>query len=304
MVQEDVMRREWQRLGVIAFAALVSTACVVNLTGDGVVVHDERRFTVAGDADVELKTYDGSIRVQSWDRDEVRVEIEKRGSTVEEAERLEVRVTQDGSRIRVEAPRPPRERGVFRIGSFASPSVSLRVSVPPTLSLQAETGDGSITARRVMGRIELRSGDGSVRAEDVGGDLAVNTGDGSITIVDANGRVDLRTGDGRVDVQGRLEGLRVTTGDGSVRIGADPGSSVTEDWDVTTGDGSISLQVPTGFDADIEADSGDGIVRAEGSLPSSVRGGGNGGSLRGRLGDGGRRVRLRSGDGSIRIVSR
>lgn len=290
--------------GLVACVAATSTACVVNLGDESVVVRDERRFTVTGDADVALTTFDGPIRVQSWDRDEVLVEIEKRGPTRQEAERLEVRATQDGNRIRVEAPRGEGQRSLFRVGSFASPSVSLTLSVPRRLSLRAETGDGSITAQRLTGRLELRSGDGSVRGDDIEGDLRVNTGDGSVTVVDVRGRADLGSGDGSIDVRGRLDALRVDTGDGSVDVEAEPGSVMTEDWTITTGDGSITLRVAEGFSAEIDAESGDGTVRADGATLTADRGGEEGQWLRGRLGSGGRRIRLRSGDGSIRILSR
>jgi len=204
----------------------------------------------------------------------------------------------------VDARGPRVAREGFRIGNFSSPSVSLIVSVPRNLTLRAETGDGSIAVERLTGRIELRSGDGSVRGEEIAGDLTVNTGDGSVSLVGASGRAVLDTGDGSIDARGRFDRLQVSTGDGSVSVEADQGSVMTEDWNVTTGDGSIAFRVPPGFNAEIDADSGDGTVRAEGGALATTRGDGDHESMRGRLGTGGRTVRLRSGDGSIRLVSR
>lgn len=293
-------------LGVAALAAVMSTACVVNLDGQGVVVREEKRFNVTGDLDLDLATFDGAIRVRSWDRNEVLVEIEKRAESQPEAEALEVRTTQEGNRIRIDARSPRVEREGIHIGNFTEPSVSLIVSVPQKLSLRAETGDGSIAVERLSGRIELRSGDGSVRAEEIAGSLTVNTGDGSVSLVNASGRAVLDTGDGSIDARGRFDGLQVSTGDGSVSVEADEGSVMSEDWNVTTGDGSIAFRVPPGFNAEVDADSGDGTVRAEGAtgLTTTRSEDEDHESMRGRLGTGGRTVRLRSGDGSIRLIAR
>jgi hypothetical protein len=298
---EELMAQHVRILGVATCVALASTACVINVNDESVVVREERRFAVSGDPDLALNTFDGSIRVQAWDRNEVLVEIERRGATREEAESIQIRATQDGNRIQVEVPRIERD-GVIHVGNFTSPSASLLVSVPRRVSLRAETGDGSITAQRIAGRIELRSGDGSIRSEDVEGDVSVNTGDGSVAVVGANGRVDLTSGDGSITVRGRLDGVRVSTGDGSVDVEAETGSAMSDDWTVTTGDGSITLRFPEGFDAELDAESGDGTVSAAGSafrgeLDDDRQ------KLRGRLGNGGRNLRLRSGDGPIRVIA-
>ena len=54
------------------------TACEVNLNSEGIVSRETKTFKVTGVPDVHLETFDGSIEVHSWDRNEVEVEIEKR----------------------------------------------------------------------------------------------------------------------------------------------------------------------------------------------------------------------------------
>jgi hypothetical protein len=75
-----------------------------------------------------------------------------------------------------------------------------------------------------------------------------------------------------------------------------------EDWDITTGDGGVTLYLPKGFNAQVDAHTGDGSIRNEleiagGDSPRNERQR----TLRGRLGDGGRSLRIRTGDGSIRL---
>jgi len=63
----------------------------------------------------------------------------------------------------------------------------------------------------------------------------------------AEGRLTLDTGDGGVNVTGNLSGLRFHTGDGSIVYRAQPGTTMSEDWDITTGDGGVSLYLPAEF---------------------------------------------------------
>jgi hypothetical protein len=290
---------------LIAVLAIAASGCVINLDADQVVVREEKQFKVGPGAEVTLDTFDGSVQVQAWNQSEVRVEIEKRGPDREIAAALEVRASQDGNRIRVEAPAPKVAREFIGIGNYSGPSVSFIVRLPSNVKLTAITRDGSIAVDDVNGSVNLRSGDGSIRASGVTGDLTAHTDDGSVSLARVNGRVALETGDGSVRVQGRFEDLQVKTGDGSIIIEADEGSAMKDDWDISTGDGSISLQVPRAFNAEVDASSEDGRVRSDiDGLTASNDDDDDRGTLRGRIGSGGHKVTLRSGDGSITVLNR
>lgn len=287
-----------------AVLAMGSAACSIDVSGESIVSKEERRFSVSGPADVSLRTFDGSIQLKSWDRNEVLIEIERRGPDKQTAEALVVTTTQEGNRVVVDAPGPRDRDHVIHFGSWQSPSVSLIVTAPRKVSIEARTGDGSITADDLDGTIALHSGDGSIRTRRVEGTLRARTGDGSIAIADASGRVEADSGDGSIEIAGRLEGLDVRTGDGSVRLEAFDGSALKNDWSVNTGDGSITVRLPRNLDADLDAHTGDGGVHADGLTVTAERidnSDENRDSLRGQLGKGGRTLRLRSGDGSINI---
>lgn len=290
-------------LSVLSVAA---SACSVDVRGEGVVKREDKRFVVSGAAELNLRTFDGSIQLKSWDKNEVLVEIERRGPDEQSTEALVVNATQDGNRIVVEAPPPRDSRDGIHIGSFTSPSVSLIVTAPRKITVNARTGDGSITADDLSGTVELNSGDGSIRTRRVEGDLRVRTGDGSISVTDAAGRVAADSGDGSVELSGRFDALDVRTGDGSVRLDVLDGSALKTNWSVNTGDGSISVRLPRNLDAELDAHTGDGGVHADGLAVSAERepdsrGRENRDSLRAQIGKGGRTLRLNSGDGSINI---
>lgn len=300
--------------GGVLLAGVLAAGCTVTVDSQSQIVREEKRFTVSGVADLRLTTFDGSIQIQSWDKPDIVVEVEKRGSTRESVDALQIVSDQNGSTIEFEVKRP-RSETFTGIGLHRSASARLIVSVPRKTNVRARSGDGSISVEGLTGTLDVRTGDGSVTARDVAGDLKLSTGDGSITVDGAEGNLDLNTGDGGVNVTGKLGVVRVHTGDGSVVYRAENGSVATDGWEITTGDGSVTVYLPREFSAELDAYTGDGGIRNDlavdagseaiersdseqrerRSRESSRR------TLRGRIGAGGPPLRIRTGDGAIRL---
>ena len=292
------IRVEWPRG---AFLALGIAGCMIDAHEGSVVQKEEKRFTIDGTPQLNLRTFDGSIDVRSGDQNEVRVEILRRGPDAKTAAELVVNITQDGNTIVVEAPNVHKGDGGVHLGFWNRGSVSLVVTTPKKVSLDARSGDGSIKTEGLTGSLVLNTGDGAITVRGIDGQIKAHTGDGSIRIDDAIGSVDADTGDGAIDLTGRLESVALKTGDGSIRVRIQSGSVPATDWSIATGDGSIDLSLPDTLNADIDAQTHDGRVRADGlsNVTTSDRHDRDRRSVRGRLGAGGRTVRVRSGDGSI-----
>lgn len=292
------------RAGTVVLAGAVAAGCVVSVDSQSQIVREEKRFSLDGTPELHLKTFDGAIQIQSWDKAEVFVEIEKRAATRELVDQLTIEATQQSNRIDLEVKRP-RTESFSGFGFNQGSSAKLIVSVPRRVDVVALTGDGSIHIQRLNGRLDLRTGDGSIRVEDAEGDLILNTGDGSVTVDRAEGRLNIDTGDGGVNVSGRLSAVRMHTGDGSIVYRVDDGATMSDDWDIGTGDGSVALYLPASFGAELDAHTGDGAIRNDLSIASSTTTDeSDKRTLRGRLGDGGRRLRIRTGDGAISLKVR
>jgi DUF4097 and DUF4098 domain-containing protein YvlB len=283
---------------------VASVACSIDVRGNEASTREEKRFTVSATDPVDLKieTFDGAIAIRSWDRNEVLVEIERRGPDQAAAEALVVNQMQEGNRISIEAPSPRTQRNVITVGSWQSQSVNFTVTAPRRVMLQARTGDGSVEAHDLQGTIDVNSGDGRIIASNLEGDVKIHTGDGTIDIDRAAGRVDADSGDGSIEIDGRLDVLTVRTGDGPVRVTAADGSTMKSDWRITTGDGRISLRLPDGFNAAVDASTGDGSVRVEGISKAARDGDEDRSRVVGQLGSGGATLMLRSGDGSVDVT--
>jgi hypothetical protein len=111
----------------------------------------------------------------------------------------------------------------------------------------------------------------------------------------------VHTGDGSIFASGRLATLRAETGDGSISLNAVPGSAMADAWDVSTGDGGVVVGVPEGFGAEVDASTGEGVIRVDGALGASAAPQGERRTLRATIGGGGPVLRIRTNDGTITI---
>ncbi|MEW5982704.1 MAG: DUF4097 family beta strand repeat-containing protein [Acidobacteriota bacterium] len=298
----------------VLLGAMLS-ACDITIGAAEVTLKEEKRFTVAGQASLDLSTFDGSIQVRGWDRNEVLVEVVKHGRDQAIVDQIAVSATQKNGTITIEVSRPAIAEAVTW---GTSPSASLVVTAPIQSALVARSGDGSITLTRLAGKVELRTDDGSIRITEVKGDLMARTGDGSVRAEDFEGSADIETGDGSVSLEGIVRRLRLDTRDGSVQLRVREGSVMESDWSVTTGDGGMRIELPEGFSANLDATTGDGRIviddlrggrpeRAEeerATRSDEERSERARRSARIALGAGGRSLTLRSGDGTITVRRR
>jgi hypothetical protein len=266
---------------VLPAIVCVTSGCVDIAAGEARYVDTvEKRFTVTAPPVVRVSTFDGSVQVSTWDRQEVLVVIERHALDKAAADRMLVTAGQDGDTISVDV-REQRD-GAFHL-DFGSFSARVTITVPPRTRLEASTGDGRVAVR------------------DLEGDLNVRTGDGSIHLEHVTGAVDASSGDGSIDVDGAISRLRARSGDGRVRIHA-VGRGPSADWNVTTGDGSVLLEVDEEFGAELDAATGDGRVNVQGlTFDDESDSRHRRSTARGRIGNGGGRVTIRTGDGSITV---
>ena len=298
-------------LSLVAAATLLA-GCEVNLNTEGLSAREVKTFKITGQPEVVLDTFDGAIELHSWDRNEIEVEVEKRAMEQSLLDEIKVDAQQQGDKITIKVTGPRSDRHGVTIGVNISPTARLRVAVPRNANITAMSGDGSIRAEAIEGKIVLRTTDGSVTGTRLGGDVQIRSGDGSIRIDNATGKLDLETDDGSVTVEARPSVLHLKTGDGSVRVTLGAETVMTDNWDITTSDGNVSVTLPGLFNAELDAETSDGTVRTNHPLLDGDRDERREGedrddrrerrrTLRSKIGDGGKALKIRSGDGTIRI---
>jgi Putative adhesin len=298
---------------VLLVSTTLLAGCEVNLNTEGLSAREVKTFKVTGQAELALDTFDGAIELHSWDKNEIEVEIEKRAMEQVLIDEIKVDAQQQGDKITIKVTGPKRAeyRGVT-IGMHISPTARLRVAVPRNINVHAVSGDGSIRAEAIEGRIVLNTSDGSVTGTRLGGDIQVRSGDGAIRLDNTTGKLDLETTDGSIGIEAQPSVLKARTGDGSIRVKIDADTVMTDNWELTTSDGTVVLNLPSLFNAELDVETSDGSVRTNHPLLEDDRDRRREGedsderrerrrALRAKLGDGGKMFRIRSGDGSIRI---
>lgn len=296
---------------VLLAATVFGAGCEVNLNTEGVSARETRTFKVAGRPELALDTFDGSIELHSWDRNEIEVEIEKRAMEQPLLDEIKIDSQQQGDKVTVKITGPSRtERHGMTIGMHISPTARLRVVVPRNANVAATSGDGSIRAEAIEGKLVLNTSDGSVTGTRLGGEIQIRSGGGSIRLEQTSGKLDLETTDGSIGMKVKPTVLHARTGDGSIRASIEPDTIMADNWDLTTSDGSVVVTLPGVFNAELDAETSDGAVRAnhpliadrerarddEGESRRERRR-----ALRSTLGGGGKTIKIRTGDGTIRI---
>lgn len=299
----------------VLVASVVLSGCEVNLNTEGLSARETLTFKVSGQPQVVLDTFDGAIELHSWDRAEVEVEIEKRAMEQVLIDEIKVDASEKNGVVTVKVTGPARAefRGVT-IGMHISPTARLRVAVPRNSNVEATSGDGSIRAEAIEGKLTLTTADGSVTGTRLGGEIRIRSGDGAIRLDNVTGKLDLETTDGSIGIDAKPTVLKARTGDGSIRATIAPETVMADNWDLTTGDGTVVLTLPGAFNGELDAETSDGVVRTSHPLLDDAtdgerrREGENNEerrerrrTLRSKIGDGGKMLRIRTGDGTIRI---
>jgi DUF4097 and DUF4098 domain-containing protein YvlB len=286
----NIRFRLFSSIGLGIVCAIVLAASVPGVRAEDFA----KSFAVAGRANVRVETNDGSVRVTTGDVKQVEFRVEFKGYELGKDLRIDSR--QDGDKVELVA-RVSNHLGLS--GIFRFRTLSIEVRMPRQADLQIETGDGSVKSDALEGTVDIHTGDGSIAVDGLKGDIRLRTGDGSIEARDLDGKLEAHSGDGHITVAGRFDALKVRTNDGHVDARLQPGSKMAASWTIETGDGGIDLRIPEGFQADLDASSGDGRIALD--VPLTVAGKVSHSKVRGQLNGGGPALILHTGDGSIRI---
>lgn len=255
---------------------------------------------VASGSTLGIKHFNGPIDVREGTGDRVEFRAERRSRRSSELS-FEVQNESDGVTLcGVWRGRSACDSGRNRGWDWEDgpPSSRLTVVLPKGVRLRATTGNGDVTVDKASNDVEIRSGNGDVRVTLTAGMVDVSTGNGELEIDGATGPVKANTGNGRVYVLTSTGPVTARTGNGEidVRMKTLTGSS---DMQFVTGNGSITVALPSNFNGEIEASTGNGEFRSD--FPVQIIGRLNPRHVRGTIGSGGRLIKMTSGSGRLEL---
>jgi hypothetical protein len=177
-------------------------------------------------------------------------------------------------------------------------TVAMTLLVPRGAQVRVATGNGAVSVERVGGEVNASTGNGRVSVIGTDGAVRVATGNGDVQVRDAKGAVRVTTGNGRVTVttaQGPVE-ARSGNGDIDVRMTA---LRANEDMTFSTGSGDVRVTLPTDYNGELDASTGNGAISSDFDL--KVEGRMSPRRVRATIGNGGARLRLVTGNGGLEL---
>jgi DUF4097 and DUF4098 domain-containing protein YvlB len=166
-------------------------------------------------AAVVLKTYNGSITVETWDQPQAEVRVIRRGPSNEAIDAIPIDVVNNAGNLTFEA----------REGQNST-SVELRVKLPRSV--------GTLSLVTINGNVRLSNIDGVVEAETLNGNILFSDVSGVARAVSTNGNVkgeigaiaqdrpvEISTTNGNIDIEFQSEinaNFRASTNSGSIRV--------------------------------------------------------------------------------------
>ena len=270
----------------------------------GLQQRTDTTIAVPAGARLEVHNFAGSVRIDTWDRSEVRIKADH-GSRDRVA--IEVR----GGLVRIQAERSRGRAGAIDYDLMIPRTMAADIEGTETDvvvesvggDLRVESVDGDITVRDAGAAVSLSSVEGDIRLDGGRGTIAVTGVEGDVTIGGARGNMTVETIEGDVTLDGVESGhVDVSTVEGDIvyRGTVQDGG----DYRLTTHEGDVTLAVATPLNATVSVSTFEGSLEAApefGLTLSSVR--------RGRrqnfvVGSGSARIELESFDGAIRLQRR
>ena len=263
-----------RKMGFVnGFVALVLAASfAVPAAAEALSETVHRTLNVKAGDELVLSNVNGSVKVSTWDRPQLRIVAEKHVKTglsvsaKDALAQLVVAVGQDGGTVRVETRHPRSSDGVFSwlTGSNVDAHVKYEITVPKAFNLNLRTVNGSVTIEGVSGTHQIATTNGSITTKETAGSLRLGTTNGSIS---------------------------------AELLSVQPGSEMA----MHTTNGRINLTVPSTLRANLSASTTNGSIESD--IPITVAGSVSKRSINGTLNGGGPEVRLRTTNGSIRVRS-
>lgn len=153
--------------------------------------------------EVTLTNVNGDVAIQTWDKNEIRVEGEKSAKTEEELKQIELTIDLTPAKAAIQTHLPRRDG--FWSGGTIRAAVRFTITVPATAVLsKIETVNSSVMIESVRGPVNARTVNGAIHATGLSSDASLHTVNGSVhasfAAVSAGRKIVLKTTNGSIHV--------------------------------------------------------------------------------------------------------
>jgi DUF4097 and DUF4098 domain-containing protein YvlB len=230
--------------------------------------HFDQTYPFNSNGSVALSNVNGSVTIETWERNEVRVEYTKAGSDKEIMSWVEVRINNSKERIEIEADYDKWKNtnsGDWEKWKNRKVDVEFKLTVPRNAILnEVETVNGSVFLSNMTNFCKVSTVNGEVSAKNLRGAANLSTVNGNVVAdydrLESNNQINLNTVNGRV-----------------------------------------LLTIPSDSDATLKADTVNGSIANDFGLPIR-KGEYVGRDMYGKLGNGATRIKLSSVNGGLSVL--
>ncbi|NIR51328.1 DUF4097 domain-containing protein [candidate division KSB1 bacterium] len=297
----------WQILAVILFSGTIFSQ---ELRKEGRYFVAEITETFKVDKGGTLRVYDvrGDVRIETWAKNEVKVNEVKRMDVFTEKEartvfeRSKSSYQQSGNVVEIGGEYYSRD---WIKSNFV-------VTVPKEFNVDVETRGGDLRVGGLMGDVDLHTSGGEIILDDIDGNVEAKTSGGNIEVNNSKQRVDLKTSGGDLDLRNIGGVLMAKTSGGDITL---KGSSNRVELHTSGGDidiidvgGEVRAHT-SGGDIDVrntkgatEVHTSGGDIRL-GNIGGSLEASTSGGDVEGRTIQGGAEVSTSGGNIELTAVN-
>jgi type VI protein secretion system component Hcp len=303
---------------------LIPLLAVVTLLGCDVeqIIASSAKFTedfshtyeLTADGRISVESFNGSIEVIGWNKDEVEITGTKYANSQELLDAVKVNIVDTDSSIHVRAVRPSARRGnmgvrfvihapkVVDLDRLTSSNGSITVTGIDG-DARVETSNGRIRFTDLDGNIEATTSNGAVKLEDTSGSAVIKTSNGSVSAEHVSGHFSAKTSNGSItaSVSGEDEGgrpIELRSSNGSIKLYLEDQPSA--EVSVTTSNASITVYAPPSLQANVKADTSNSKIKTD--FDVTVRGVQKKSRLEGTINGGGPQLTMDSSNGGIRLL--
>jgi DUF4097 and DUF4098 domain-containing protein YvlB len=238
---------------------------------------------------VTLRNVNGFVKLEAWDRNEVRIEADKevKAGTDSAArkfmDQVKIDVTPGSGSLHIETRAPKRGAGGIwdaMFGNSINYHVNYTLHVPRQAAVDAESVNGGVSLAGTHGKVRLGTTNGTVDVKDVTGDVNAGSTNGGISATRVAGAMKAETTNGAVDVE----------------LASFPAGS---NLQFESTNGSVHVRLPRDARLSVDAETTNGHVKSDFEVPGATAGKR---SLKGNINGGGGQLKIRTTNGGIEIL--
>ena len=296
----------------------------------------EKTFEMDPGGQVSVQSDEGFIKINSWDKPEVRVVWTKRiwGKTKKDAakrlEQYKVRFNHSGDRLTIRVIEPKNE-GISNFWDLLdpdtwkdhrnSPTIDFELKVPREINLSLTADEGDVSVNSIQGDLDIRVDEGEIRIKDIDFiDMNFYADEGDIfgeNLQNKNGRISIEVDEGDVNfnhVITKKFNLECDEGDVTLEEFSSNTSNIITDegsidiemvlngedrYDISTDEGNVSIYLEPSPDVQLDLETNDGRIRSDFDIKIKKRNDWQ--RCRDQLGNGSSLVRIYTDEGFIAI---